>query len=66
MALGKVYYNPKHPGGFGSVAKLVSTSKNKKRDVEEWLSGQNTYTIQKPVRKNFPCNPCSVANIDDV
>ena len=65
MSLGKVYYDPKHPAGFGSVAKLVKASKNKKQDVEEWLSGQNTYTLHKPVRKKFPRNPFTVTNIDD-
>ena len=54
MSLGKVYYDPKHAAGFGSVAKLVKASKLKKRDVEVWLAGQNTYTLHKPVRKSFP------------
>jgi len=35
MTLGKYYYDPKHPAGFGSVKMLVRASKNKKRDVEE-------------------------------
>jgi hypothetical protein len=34
--------------------------------VGEWLAGQNTYTLHKPVRKRFPRNPYSVTNIDDV
>jgi peptidyl-tRNA hydrolase len=38
MSLGKVYYDPKHPAGFGTVATLVEEFKMKKRDVEEWLS----------------------------
>jgi len=29
MSLGKIYYDPKHPAGFGSVAKLVKASKTK-------------------------------------
>ena len=29
--LSKVYYDPKHPAGFGSVTKLVEAGKNKKR-----------------------------------
>jgi len=66
MSLGNIYYDPKHAAGFGSLAKLVKASKNKKRDVEEWLSGQNTYTLNKPVRKSFPRNPYTVPNIDDV
>ena len=35
MSLENVYYDPKHPARFGSVAKLVKTIKNKKRDVED-------------------------------
>ena len=64
MSLGKVYYDPKHSVGFGSIAKLVKESKYNKCDVEEWLSGQNTYTLHKPVRKKFPRNPYTVTNID--
>ena len=30
MPLGRVYYDPKHSAGFGSVSKLVKPSKNKK------------------------------------
>ena len=52
--------------GFRSVAKLVKASKNKKSEVEEWLSIQNTYTLHKPVRKRFLRNPYTVTNIDDV
>jgi hypothetical protein len=67
MSLGKVYYDPSHPDSFESVAKLVKASKdNKRRNIEEWLSGQDTYTLHKPVRKRVPCNPYTVTNIDDV
>ena len=61
-----MYYDPKHPAGFGSVAKLVKATKNKKTDVEEWLSSQNTYTFHKPLPKSFPRNPYTVTNIDDI
>jgi len=37
MSLGKIYYDPKHAAGFGSVAKIVKASKTKKGVVEEWL-----------------------------
>jgi len=60
------YYEPKHAAGFGSAANLVKASKTNKGAVEEWLSGQNTYTLHKPVRKMFPRNPYIVTNIDDV
>ena len=64
MSLGNVYYDPKHPAGFGSLTKLVKARKTKKKDVEEWLSGQNK--LHKPVRKRFPRNPYTATNIDDV
>ena len=63
MSLGKVYYDPKHAVGFGSVATLAKASKHKKRNVVELLAGQNTYTLHKPVRKRFPRNPYIVTNI---
>jgi len=66
MSLGKVYYDPKHAAGFTSVAKLVKACKNNKRAVEEWLSGQDTYTLHKPVGKSFTRNLYTVTNIDDV
>ena len=66
IALGNFYYDPKHPAGFGSVAKLVKASKYKKKFVKEWLSSQNTYTLHKPDRKKFSRNPYTVTNIDDV
>jgi transposase InsO family protein len=66
MSLGTIYYDPKHPAGFSSVAKLVRSAKTNKKHVEEWLSGEDTYTLHKPVRKRFPRNPYTVTNIDDV
>jgi hypothetical protein len=65
MSLGKVYYDSIYHVGYGSVAKVVKASKNKERYVEDWLSGQNTYSLHKPVRKKFPRNPYTVTNTDD-
>jgi len=64
--MGKVYYDPEHPVGIVSVPKLVKASKNKKRYVEEWLSGQNTYTLHIPVRKGFPRTLYTEPNIGDM
>jgi hypothetical protein len=64
MSLGKIYYDSNHAAGFESVANLVKASKTKKSDVEEWLTGKNTYTLHKPVRKMFPRKPYTVTNID--
>jgi len=45
---------------------LLNAGNNNKRDVAQWLSGQDTYTLHKPVRKRFPRNQYTVTNIDDV
>jgi len=66
MSLGKIYYNAKHTAGFSSAEKLVNAAESNKRNVEEWLSGQDTYTLHKPARKRFPRNPYTITNIDDV
>ena len=65
ISLGKIYY-PKYSVVFTSLSKLVKTSKNKRRDIEEWLSVQDAYTLLKAVRKWFPRNPYTVSNIDYV
>jgi hypothetical protein len=31
MSLGTIYYDPKHPAGFSSVAKVVRSAKSKKK-----------------------------------
>jgi len=62
----KIYYGPKYTAGFSSVTNLVSAAKSSNRNVEEWLSGQDTHTVHKHVRKRIPRNPYSVANIDDM
>jgi len=64
MSLGKIYYDPKHTVGFSLVAKLVRAAKSNKRNVEEWLSGKDTYTLHEIVRERFPRNPYTVTNID--
>jgi hypothetical protein len=54
------------PCRFSSVTKLVQNANSNKKDVQEWLSAEDTYTLHKPVRKRFPRNPYTVTNLDDV
>jgi len=35
-------------------------------NVENWLSGQDTYTLHKPVRKTVSRNPHTATNVDDI
>jgi len=47
------YLVPREPGSFGSVAGLTRYAVKPKTDVVRWLSGQDAYTLHKPVRKIF-------------
>ena len=56
---GKLYYDAKHPSGYGSIRKLYSTYKKgnptlRVSDVIKWLSGEDTYTLHKQIRRKFP------------
>ena len=50
-----VYFNTKHPGGFGGVQKLKKALKNKvsSSDISNWLADTDTYTLHKPLKKSF-------------
>lgn len=67
--LNKLYYNPSHPAGFSSVQKLhfYANKENivSKKEVEEWLMKQNTYTLHKPRVKNFNRSKYIVKNINE-
>ena len=58
--LKKAYYNPRNPGSFGGVQRLLrEVQKNtalSRKDVEDFLSQQNTYTRHKDRRWRFPRN----------
>lgn len=64
-----VYYDPSSPGAFGGKARLIRELPGKRRAAaaaaEEWLQGQDTYTLHKPVRYKFPRRRVIVSGIDD-
>ena len=54
--LKETYFNPNDTGSYGGVKRLYSKVKNKgisKKDVLNFLRGEDTYTLFKPVRKRF-------------
>src|SRR5277367_1564649 len=64
-----IYYNPKHQAGFSSVNKLYKAAKLidntiTLKGVKQWLLGEFTYTLHKPVRKRFIRNPIIADKID--
>ena len=64
--LTKLYYTPKEPGSFSGVRALTKAAKkhleekgNKRIKIKEdrvksFLSDQETYTLHKPARRNYP------------
>lgn len=66
--LAKIYYTPSHPAAFSTVDKLyLATGKKIKRKVIiDWLASQDTYTLHKPMRKNFRRNCYTLTNIGDL
>ena len=61
----KIYYDPGNPGSFGGLEKLWREVGGSKKDVEDWLKTQATYTLHRPARKRFRRNRIQVAGLDD-
>ena len=49
--LQQIYYDPKRVGSYTGVAALRKVVPDK--NVEQWLSEQDAYTLHKPVRRHF-------------
>ena len=47
------YFAAKEPGSFGGADNLQRYSKKPRKEVSEWLMGQDAYTLHKPVIKRF-------------
>ena len=50
----RTYYDLAGPGSFGGVKALARNADKDLDETREWLSGQDTYTLHKPVRRKFP------------
>ena len=62
-----LYYNPAAPGSFSSAKSLAKAAQKKLKEghrktrikvddksAQKFLSGQETYTLHRPARKNYP------------
>jgi len=52
--LRNIYYDIEHPASYGGVVKLSKASGVSQKKTREWLMGEDTYTLHKPSRRNFP------------
>ncbi len=62
--LKRVYYNPRQPGSYGGIDPLSRATKTKRFKVKSWLSGQDTYTLHRPVKRKFQRQRVIVGGID--
>ena len=66
-----VYYDPASEGCFGGKNRLKQGVYNSSgpvlndREVDQWLAGEDTYTLHKPARINYPRNRVMVYGIDE-
>lgn len=59
-----VYFDPASPAAYGGLLPLAKTTKLKTKDVGQWLSEQDAYTLHKPIRRKFPRRRVIVGGID--
>ena len=62
----KIWYDPEDPDGYGGISKLVKRVPNGKKETEEWLRGQHTNSLNKPMRKWFPTRAYKTFGVDDL
>ena len=68
--LSRIYYDPGDSRSFGGVERLFKRVKDlglnqiNRKDIEDFLRGQHSYTLHKPSRKAFSRNRTQVSGID--
>lgn len=67
--LKRVYYDPEHPAAFGGLEAVFRAAVKdgvdvKKKEINQWLREQPTYTLHKPIRRHFKRNRVEVHGID--
>src|SRR3981189_191094 len=51
QTLKAIYYDPSHPAAFGGVGRLSRAARIPTKIVQQWLIGQQAYTLHKPARR---------------
>ena len=66
-----IYYNIEHEAGLGGIEKLYKAVKLdgkydlNRQQISDFLIKQETYTLHKPIRRNFTKNRVLVISIDE-
>ena len=68
--LASVYLDPSHPASFGGVDAVYRVIKEQgetdisRKDVQDWLSQQDVYTLHKPARRRYKRSRVIVSGIN--
>lgn len=66
-SIARVYYDPEHPAGLGSLEKLRTGLPNvPKTDIQRWSMSQYAYTKHRNRKKTFPRNRIYVTSMDEI
>lgn len=68
LDLSEIYYDVSNPAGYSSVDKLTKATKGRmnRKQVQKWLTSQETYTLHKPVNRKFPRNKYILSNFNEL
>lgn len=59
------YYDPRRPGSYAGAEKFYrSQSTMSRKEVKNWLTGEDAYTLHHPVRYHFNRNKVVVSGLD--
>src|SRR6266581_9065927 len=64
--LESVYYDPVRAGSFGGVGPLARESGVSERDVRNWMTSQDAYTLHKQPRRRFRRRRTVATGVDDL
>ena len=67
--LRKLFYDPKSTVAITGISQLYHAAKSvlkgvRYKDVQDWLQGESTYTLHKPIRRRFKRRKTIVGGID--
>ena len=62
----EIYEDPSHAASFGDVNALYRVAKDRisKMMIHKWLSGMDSHTLYKSIKKKFQTNRVIVYSID--
>ena len=69
--LSSIYLDPSQSASFGGLDAVYRAVKDKgkskisRKQVQDWLSQQNVYTLHKPARRHYKTSRVIVFNIDE-